>query len=132
MLAKVCTQHKKRAFSWLLGRSQASFFVHGIWTNVFAFSKLIPPLQAEGIEVLASQQRLDTLDDDIETARCTIARASRPVLLVGHSYGGALITHAGTDPRVAGLVYIAALSLDTGETSHGIHAKFPTAVSTRT
>lgn len=70
---------------------------------------------------------MDTLDDDIETVRCTIARASRPVLLVGHSYGGALITHAGTDPRVAGLVYIAALSLDSGETSHGIQAKFPTA-----
>jgi len=48
-------------------------------------------------------------------------------LLVGHSYGGTLITHAGTDPRVAGLVYLAALSLDSGETSHEIQAKFPTA-----
>jgi pimeloyl-ACP methyl ester carboxylesterase len=102
-------------------------FVHGIWADASAFSKLIPPLQAEGYEVLASQHRLDTLDDDIETVRCTIARASGPVLLVGHSYGGALITHAGTDPRVAGLVYIAALSLDSGETSHEIQAKFPTA-----
>ena len=102
-------------------------FVHGIWTDASAFSKVIPPLQAEGYEVLASQHRLDTLDDDIETVRCTIARARGPILLVGHSYGGTLITHAGTDPRVAGLVYIAALSLDSGETSHEIQAKFPTA-----
>jgi len=102
-------------------------FVHGIWAGSSSFNKLIPPLQAEGYEVLASQQRLDTLDDDIETVRCTIARASGPVLLVGHSYGGTLITHAGTDPRVAGLVYLAALSLDSGETSHEIQAKFPTA-----
>jgi pimeloyl-ACP methyl ester carboxylesterase len=50
-------------------------FVHGIWAGSSSFNKLIPPLQAEGYEVLASQQRLDTLDDDIETVRCTIARA---------------------------------------------------------
>lgn len=102
-------------------------FVHGIWAGDSSFSKLIPPLQAEGYEVLASQHGLDTLDDDIETVRCTIARTSGPVLLVGHSYGGTLITHAGTDPRVAGLLYIAALSLDSGETSQGMQAKFPTA-----
>ena len=91
-------------------------FAHGIWADGSSFSKLIPPLQAEGYEVLASQHRLDTFDDDIETVRQTIDRASGPVLLVGHSYGGSLITHAGTDTRVAGLVYIAALSLDSGET----------------
>jgi pimeloyl-ACP methyl ester carboxylesterase len=102
-------------------------FVHGIWADGSSFRKLIPPLQAEGYEVLASQHGLDTLDDDIESVRCTIARANGPVLLVGHSYGGTLITHAGIDPRVAGLVYIAALSLDSGETSQGIQAKFPTA-----
>jgi len=102
-------------------------FAHGIWADGSSFSKLIPPLQAEGYEVLASQHRLDTFDDDIETVKQTIDRASGPVLLVGHSYGGSLITHAGTDPRVAGLVYIAALSLDSGETLQGLQAKFPTA-----
>jgi pimeloyl-ACP methyl ester carboxylesterase len=101
-------------------------FVHGIWADGSSFNKLIPPLQAEGYEVLASQHGLDTLDGDIETVRHTMARVRGPVLLVGHSYGGTLITHAGTDPRVAGLVYIAALSLDTGETSQSIQEKFPT------
>jgi pimeloyl-ACP methyl ester carboxylesterase len=54
-----------------------------------------------------------------------LARVSSPAILVGHSYGGTLITHAGTDPRVAGLVYIAALAPDTDETSQSQQAKFP-------
>jgi pimeloyl-ACP methyl ester carboxylesterase len=55
-----------------------------------------------------------------------LARVSSPAILVGHSYGGTLITHAGTDPRVAGLVYIAALAPDADETSQSLQAKFPT------
>jgi pimeloyl-ACP methyl ester carboxylesterase len=84
------------------------------------------PLQAEGYQVIASQHSLDSLEGDVATAIRTIGRVSGPVLLVGHSYGGTLITAAGTDDRVAGLVYIAALAPDETETSQSQQAQFPT------
>src|SRR5439155_8449951 len=81
-------------------------FVHGIWADGSCFSKVIPTLQAEGYEVMASQHSLDTLEGDVATITRTLGRVSAPAILVGHSYGGTLITAAGTDDRVAGLVYI--------------------------
>jgi pimeloyl-ACP methyl ester carboxylesterase len=101
-------------------------FAHGLWADGSCFSKLIPSLQADGHEVMASQHGLDSLASDVAAVKACFARVSGPVLLVGHSYGGTLITHAGTDPRVAGLVYIAALAPDADETSQGQLAKFPT------
>jgi pimeloyl-ACP methyl ester carboxylesterase len=100
-------------------------FVHGIWADGSSFSKIIPTLQAEGHEVIAAQYGLDTLAGDVAAAKSALARVSSPAILVGHSYGGTLITAAGTDPRVAGLVYIAALAPDTDETSQSLQAKFP-------
>lgn len=101
-------------------------FVHGIWADGSSFGKLIRPLQAEGYEVMAAQYGLDSLDRDIAAVKQTVSIVTGPTLLVGHSYGGTLVTHAGTHPQVTGLVYIAALSLDAGETSKSIQAKFPT------
>jgi pimeloyl-ACP methyl ester carboxylesterase len=101
-------------------------FCHGIWADGSCFNKVIPPLQAEGYEVMAAQYGLDTPEGDVETVKRTLARVSGSVLLVGHSYGGSVITAAGTDERVAGLVYIAALGPDADETSQGQQAKFPT------
>jgi pimeloyl-ACP methyl ester carboxylesterase len=100
-------------------------FAHGIWADGSSFSKLIPTLQAEGHEVIAAQYGLDTLAGDVAAVKSAIGRVSAPVILVGHSYGGTLITAAGTDPRVAGLVYIAALAPDADETSQTQQAKFP-------
>jgi pimeloyl-ACP methyl ester carboxylesterase len=100
-------------------------FAHGLWADGSCFSKLIPALQAEGHQVIASQHALDTVDGDVATVIRTIGRVSGPVLLVGHSYGGTLITAAGTDDRVAGLVYIAALAPDETETSQSQQAQFP-------
>jgi pimeloyl-ACP methyl ester carboxylesterase len=100
-------------------------FVHGIWADGSSFSKLIPALQAEGHEVIAAQYGLDTLASDVAAVKSALARVSSPAILVGHSYGGTLITAAGTDPRVAGLVYIAALAPDADETSQSQQAKFP-------
>ena len=74
--------------------------------------QVIPPLQAEGYEVMAAQYSLDTLEGDVATVNATLGRVSSPAILVGHSYGGTVITAAGTDDRVAGLVYIAALAPD--------------------
>jgi pimeloyl-ACP methyl ester carboxylesterase len=100
-------------------------FVHGIWADGSSFSKIIPTLQAEGHEVIAAQYGLDTLAGDVAAVKSALARVSSPAILVGHSYGGTLITAAGTDPRVAGLVYIAALAPDADETSQSQQAKFP-------
>jgi pimeloyl-ACP methyl ester carboxylesterase len=99
-------------------------FAHGLWADGSCFSKLIPTLQAEGHEVMASQHGLDSLATDVAAVKTCLARVSSPAILVGHSYGGTLITHAGTDERVAGLVYIAALAPDTDETSQSQLDKF--------
>jgi len=100
-------------------------FVHGIWADGSSFSKVIPALQAEGHEVIAAQYGLDTLAGDVAAVKATLGRVSSPTILVGHSYGGTLITAAGTDPRVAGLVYIAALAPDADETSQSQQSKYP-------
>jgi len=100
-------------------------FVHGISADGSSFSKLIPTLQGEGHEVIAAQYGLDTLAGDVSAVKSALARVSSPAILVGHSYGGTLITAAGTDPRVAGLVYIAALAPDANETSQSQQAQFP-------
>jgi pimeloyl-ACP methyl ester carboxylesterase len=101
-------------------------FAHGLWADGSCFQKLIPALQTEGHEVIASQHGLDSLKGDIASVTRAIDRVSGPVVLVGHSYGGTLITHAGVHDRVAALVYIAALGPDETETSQSQQAKFPT------
>ena len=100
-------------------------FAHGLWADGSCFSKLIPTLQAEGYETMAAQYGLDTPEADVEAVLRTLGRVSSPTILVGHSYGGSVITAAGTDERVAGLVYIAALAPDADETSQSQQEKFP-------
>jgi len=100
-------------------------FCHGIWADGSCFSKLIPPLRAEGYEVISCQYGLDTNQADVDSAIRTLGRVSSPAILVGHSYGGAVITAAGTDDRVVGLVYIAAVAPDEDETSQSQQDKFP-------
>jgi pimeloyl-ACP methyl ester carboxylesterase len=86
---------------------------------------VIPPLQAEGYEVMAAQYALDSHAGDVAAVIGTLGRVSSPTILVGHSYGGSVITAAGTDDRVAGLVYIAALAPDEDETSQSQQDQFP-------
>jgi pimeloyl-ACP methyl ester carboxylesterase len=106
-------------------RKPSIVFVHGIWADGSSFGKLIPTLQAEGHEVIAAQYGLDTVASDVDSVKRTLGRVSSPAILVGHSYGGTLITYAGTDPRVAGLVYVAALAPDADESSQSLQAKYP-------
>src|ERR1700758_1236841 len=87
-------------------------FVHGLWADGSCFSKLIPTLQKEGFEVIASQHGLESHARDVDCVKRTLGRVNSPAILVGHSYGGSVITAAGTDPRVAALVYIAAFGPD--------------------
>ncbi|MGW4771801.1 alpha/beta fold hydrolase [Nocardia sp. NPDC004278] len=101
-------------------------FAHGLWADGSCFSKVIPALQAAGHEVVSTQNSLDTLEGDVAAVKRALGRVSSPAILVGHSYGGTVITAAGTDDRVAGLVYIAALAPDADETSQSLQAKFPT------
>jgi pimeloyl-ACP methyl ester carboxylesterase len=101
-------------------------FAHGLWADGSCFSKVIPTLQAEGHEVVSAQNSLDTLEGDVAAVIRALGRVSSPAILVGHSYGGTVISGAGTDDRVAGLVYIAALAPDFGETSQSLQEQFPT------
>src|SRR5215468_7197006 len=94
-------------------------FVHGLWADGSCFSKLIPTLQKEGFEVIASQHGLDSHAGDVDCVKRTLGRVSSPAILVGHSYGGSVITAAGTDPRVAALVP------DADETTQSLQEKFP-------
>jgi pimeloyl-ACP methyl ester carboxylesterase len=100
---------------------------HGIWADGSSFSKLIPTLQAEGYETIAVQYGLDTPEGDVKATVGALGRVSSPAILVGHSYGGSVITAAGTDDRVAGLVYISALAPDEDETTQSQLEKFPAA-----
>jgi pimeloyl-ACP methyl ester carboxylesterase len=100
-------------------------FCHGIWADGSCFNKLIPTLQAEGYEVISAQYGLDSLEADVAAVKRTLSRVGSPAILVGHSYGGSVITAAGADDRVVGLVYIAALGPDADETSQSLQDKFP-------
>ncbi|MEU5485363.1 alpha/beta hydrolase [Streptomyces mirabilis] len=100
-------------------------FAHGLWADGSCFNKLIPTLQAEGHEVFASQHGLDSLESDVACVNFTLNHVPGPIVLVGHSYGGTLITKAGTHDRVGALVYIAALAPDEDETSQEQQDKFP-------
>jgi len=106
-------------------------FCHGIWADGSCFSKVIPPLQTEGYEVISVQYGLQSYKADLETVKRTLNRVKSPVLLVGHSYGGATITGAGMDDRVAGLVYIAAVAPDAGETVQDQLNKYPSDIFSR-
>ena len=101
-------------------------FAHGLWADGSCFSKVIPTLQAEGHEVVAAQNPLDSLKGDVDTVLRALGRVSSPAILVGHSYGGTVITAAGMDERVAGLVYICALAPDDNETSQSLINRYPT------
>jgi len=100
-------------------------FCHGIWADGSCFNKVISRLHAAGYECIAAQYALNTTDDDVATVKKTLGRVSSPAILVGHSYGGQVITEAGTDDRVCGLVYIAALGPDRGETAQYQQDQFP-------
>lgn len=100
-------------------------FAHGLWADGSCFSKVINLLLADGFEVIATQNHLNTVADDAAAVRTSLGRASGPVVLVGHSYGGTVITAAGTDDRVAALVYICAFAPEDGETTEADQAKYP-------
>lgn len=95
--------------------------VHGFWGGAAHWARVILELSHKGYQDLhAVDMPLTSLADDAERTRKMIAQQKGPVLLVGHSYGGAVISVAGNQPNVAGLVYIAAFAPDAGESPGGI------------
>ena len=100
--------------------------VHGFWADGSGWSKVIPMLQAQGHFVIAEQNAATSLADDVATTRQILAELEGPTVLVGHSYGGFVISEAANDaPGVVGLVYISAFVLDEGETLFSSGAQFP-------
>jgi pimeloyl-ACP methyl ester carboxylesterase len=100
--------------------------VHGAWADGSSWSSVIERLQADGYHVTAPQFPLTSLADDVARLRHVLALQDRPTVIVGHSYGGQVITALGNDaPNVVGLVYIAAFGLDEGESLGGLLAQGP-------
>jgi pimeloyl-ACP methyl ester carboxylesterase len=92
--------------------------VHGAFADGSSWSKVIPILESRGYRVVAVQNPLTSLADDVAATKRAIALQDGPVILVGHSWGGAVITQAGDDPKVAALVYVAAYAPDTGQSAN--------------
>lgn len=101
--------------------------VHGLYADGSSWAKVIPLLQAKGLHVTAVQNPTTSLDADVAAVKSALARQDGPTLLVGHSYAGMVISQAGDDPKVTGLVYIAARAPDAGEDYPALTRKFPAA-----
>ena len=101
--------------------------VHGAWADGSCWSKVIALLQAKGFHVVAVQNPLTSLADDVAATKRIIALQDGPVILVGHSYAGVVITEAGNDPKVVGLVYIAAFAPGEGESINSVTKPYPAA-----
>ncbi len=89
--------------------------VHGGWVDGSGWEGVYKALKKSGYTVTIVQEATTSLADDVATTKRAIASQTGPVILVGHSYGGTVITEAGTDPKVVGLVYVAAFAPDKGE-----------------
>ncbi|MFE1521085.1 alpha/beta hydrolase [[Kitasatospora] papulosa] len=110
--------------------SPAIVLVHGFWGAAAHWAKVITELNRRGFTSLhAVEMPLTSLADDAERTRKMVQQIEGPVVLVGHSYGGAVITEAGDLPNVAGLVYIAAFAPDAGESLGQISQDPPPAAS---
>jgi pimeloyl-ACP methyl ester carboxylesterase len=99
--------------------------VHGAYADGSSWSAVIKRLQDAGLTATAVQNPLTSLADDVAHARGVLALQDGPVILAGHSFAGTVITEAGIDPRVAGLVYVAARAPDAGEDYAALARRFP-------
>jgi pimeloyl-ACP methyl ester carboxylesterase len=99
--------------------------VHGAYADGSCWSDVIGRLQAAGLRPAAVQNPLTSLADDVAATRRILALQDGPTVLVGHSWGGTVISEAGVDPKVSALVYVAARAPDAGEDFTALIAKFP-------
>lgn len=99
--------------------------VHGAFADGSSWEKIIPFLQKQGLNVVAVQNPLSSLADDVAAARRAIEAAPGEVILVGHSWGGAVITQAGVDPKVSALVFVAAFAPSKNQSTNETQKDFP-------
>jgi pimeloyl-ACP methyl ester carboxylesterase len=104
----------------------AIVLVHGAFADGSSWAKVIPILQAKGYNVTAVQNPLTSFGDDVAATKRALDLQTGPVVLVGHSWAGVVITEAGMDPKVVGLVYVAAFGPDVGEVVADINKSYPT------
>lgn len=97
--------------------AKSIILVHGAFSDASSWNKVIPILKNAGLEVIAVQNPLDSLEGDVEFTNRAIERAKGPVVLVGHSWAGAVITEAGNNDKVQSLVYVAAYAPSVGQTA---------------
>ena len=90
-------------------------FVHGLWADGSCWNEVISVLETEGYQVISTQNPTSSFEDDVVATKKVLDRTQGPVILVGHSWGGFVITEVGNDPRVEGLVYVAGFAPDAGE-----------------
>ena len=94
--------------------------VHGAFADGSSYAKVISLLEAKGLHVTAVQNPLSSLADDVAATKRVIAMQDGPVILVGHSWAGMVISEAGNDPKVAGLVYVAAIVPDENQSADDV------------
>ena len=99
--------------------------IHGAFADGSSWNRVIPLLQAKGLKVVAVQNPLTSLADDVAAAQRVIDAQTGKVVLVGHSWGGTVITQAGTSDKVKALVYVAALVPSEGEASADLGKAYP-------
>ncbi|MBP2197682.1 alpha/beta fold hydrolase [Pantoea cypripedii] len=99
--------------------------VHGAFADGSSWNRVIPLLQSHHIKVIAVQLPLTSLQDDVAATQRAIDRAPGNVVLVGHSWGGTVITEAGNNPRVKGLVYVAAFAPSVGQSTGDLAGSYP-------
>jgi len=109
----------------IISKNVTVVLVHGAWADGSSWRKVIELLQQDGIPVVAVQNPTTSLADDDASSRHAIDAVEGTVVLVGHSWGGAVITEAGNDPKVAALVYIAALAPSVGQSAGDQIAAYP-------
>jgi pimeloyl-ACP methyl ester carboxylesterase len=99
--------------------------VHGAFADGSSWAKVITILQAQGYNVTAVQNPLTSFADDVAATNRALAQQDGPVILVGHSWGGVVITEVGMDPKVVGLVYVSAFGPDQGEAVGELGKAYP-------
>jgi pimeloyl-ACP methyl ester carboxylesterase len=98
---------------------------HGAWVDAMGWREVIALLQLKGLSVIAVQSPLSSLADDVDAVTRAINQQPNPVVLVGHDYGGTVITQAGNHSNVVALVYVAAFAPDMGESTTDVQKDYP-------
>ena len=113
-------------------KAKTAVLVHGAFADGSSWQKVIPYLEKAGLKVIAVQNPLDSLENDVAATKRAIRNAEGPVVLVGHSWAGVVITEAGTDEKVKSVVYVAAYAPDKGQSLQSATSRYPNPESLNT